>query len=329
MANTSPSESELLWIYERMYRSRVFENRIEEEYMVGKAPVFNMAKGPIPGEMHLSKGQEPCSAGVCVHMDERDFVSGSHRAHNAAVAKGVDLKAMTAEIFGRSTGLSRGFGGHMHLFDEAARFCCSGIVGQGIGIAAGQALVAQQEGRGGVAVAFTGEGAANQGIFHETLNLAALWKLPFICVIEDNQWGVSVSKARSTAIARNSDRAQSYGIKGYYVEDNDVLAVYQVAKEAISRARQGEGPSIIEIETVRMKGHFLPDAEGYIPKEEIASRKDPIPLFRERLCGEFGFAPGVLDELEANIDREVEEAIVFAKESDEPAPEEALCHVFA
>ncbi|MBV5323882.1 MAG: pyruvate dehydrogenase (acetyl-transferring) E1 component subunit alpha, partial [Rhodospirillaceae bacterium] len=169
----TPTRQQWLWMYETMVKSRAFEERIATAYFEGKSPVFNMANGPIPGEMHLSNGQEPCAVGVCAHLDAADFVTATHRPHHIAIAKGVDLDAMAAEIFGKKTGLSGGRGGHMHLFDAAVNFACSGIIAQGMGPAVGAATAFKLRGEKRVAVAFIGEGAANQGAFHESLNLAA------------------------------------------------------------------------------------------------------------------------------------------------------------
>ncbi|MCY1519042.1 Acetoin:2,6-dichlorophenolindophenol oxidoreductase subunit alpha [compost metagenome] len=298
--------------------------------MEGKTPVFNMANGPIPGEMHLSNGQEPCAVGVCAHLTAEDIVTATHRPHHIAVAKGVDLDEMVAEIFGKKTGLSGGRGGHMHLFDARVNFSCSGIIAQGMGPAVGAALSRQLQGKSGVAVAYLGEGAANQGAFHETLNLAALWKLPVVFVIEDNAWGISVAKAASTAIERNYLRAAAYGMPGVFVPGNDADAIFAAAGEAIARARAGEGPTLIEIETHRLAGHFMGDGETYRPagEKEALLAKDPIPAYRQRLL-----ELGVLDEIAAaDIDERarsrVDAAVQFARDSAYPAPEEALERVF-
>ena len=326
-----PTKETLAWMYEKMVTSRRFENAIEKIYMEGKSPVFNMADGPIPGEMHLSDGQEPVAVGVCAHLNPEDIVTATHRPHHQAIAKGVDLKGMAAEIFGKSTGLSGGRGGHMHIFDADVNFACSGIIGQGMGPAAGAALSRKLQGKPGVAISFIGEGAANQGAFHETLNMAAVWKLPLIIVIEDNAWGISVSKADSTAIERNSDRAAAYGIPGHYIPGNDPLKIYEVAGEAIARARAGDGPTLIEIETFRLAGHFMGDAEGYRPEGEKDAlfEKDPIPAMRATLLGDGQFTAQELDDLEASAQAAVDEAISFARESADPKPEDALTAVFA
>lgn len=327
----SPSRDELLWMYENMVTSRRFEEAIAKIYFEGKTPVFNMANGTIPGEMHLSDGQEPVAVGVCAHLKEEDIVTATHRPHHQAIAKGVDLKRMAAEIFGKKTGLSGGRGGHMHIFDPAVNFACSGIIGQGMGPAAGAALSRVMQKKPGVAVAFIGEGAVNQGAFHETMNLAAVWKLPFICVIEDNAWGISVSKRESTAVERNDVRAAAYGVPGHYIEGNDPYKIYDVAGEAIKRARAGEGPTLIEVETYRLAGHFMGDAEGYRPEGEKDGlfEADPIPKMRSRLIADGDATEAALDEIETKSQARVDEAIAFARESDDPAPEDALTSVFA
>ena len=326
---TVPDETKL-WMYQTMFLSRRFEETVEKIYLEGKTPAFNMANGPIPGEMHLSNGQEPVAVGVCAHLNAEDVVTATHRPHHQAIAKGVDLKRMAAEIFGKSTGLSGGRGGHMHLFDPAVNFACSGIIAQGMGPACGAALSRKMQNKPGVAVSFIGEGAVNQGAFHESLNLAAVWGLPVIFVVEDNTWGISVSKQDSTAVARNDVRAAAYDIPGYYVENNDPIAIYDIAGEAIARARAGGGPSLIEIETFRLAGHFMGDAEAYRPEGEKESLRlrDPIPAFRALLQKE-GVTAAQLDSLEVAADAEVAEAITFAQDSDYAPVEDALTHVFA
>lgn len=326
-----PTTEQRLWMYRHMVLSRYLEERIEALYMEGKTPVFNMAKGPIPGEMHLSNGQEPCAVGVCAHLTPDDIVTATHRPHHIAVAKGVDLDAMVAEIFGKATGLSGGRGGHMHLFDAAVNFSCSGIIGEGLGPAVGAALSRKMQGKPGVAVAFLGDGAANQGAFHESLNLAAVWRLPVVFVIEDNGWGISVPKQTSTAVPRNDRRASGYDIPGMHVADNDVEGVFAMAGEAIARAREGQGPSLIEIETSRLAGHFMGDGEDYRPKgeKERLEQRDPIPRYRQQLLD-----VGALDEtsdaeLVERAQARIETAIRFAQQSEFLPPEAALEEVFA
>jgi pyruvate dehydrogenase E1 component alpha subunit len=326
-----PTESQRIWMYRNMLISRYMEERIESIYMEGKKPVFNMANGPIPGEMHLSNGQEPCAVGVCAHLKAEDVVTATHRPHHIAVAKGVDLNRMMAEIFGKKTGLSGGRGGHMHLFDNDVNFACSGIVAQGMGPAVGAALSRKLQKKSGIAISYIGEGAANQGAFHETLNLASVWKLPVIFIIEDNDWGISVAKSTSTAVEKNSIRAASYDMPGIHIEDNCPDKIFSATKEAIERARRGEGPSLIEIKTSRLAGHFMGDAEDYRPKGEKDKlvKEDPIPTYRQKLIDAKIIT---LDDdlvLVEETQQIVEQAITFARDSEYPQPEEAMLHVFA
>jgi pyruvate dehydrogenase E1 component alpha subunit len=320
----------VLSMYRNMVTSRNFEQTTMAAYIEGKQPVFNMAAGPIPGEMHLSEGQEPCAVGVCAHLGPEDFVTASHRPHHVAIAKGVDLDAMTAEIMGRTTGLSQGRGGHMHLFDPAVGFSCSGIVGQGIAPAVGAALAFKMRGEARVAVAFTGEGAANQGVFHESLNLAALWKLPFVCVIEDNRYGISVPKSASTSVPRNDVRAAGYGIPGVYVPGNDPLAIYEAAGEAIARARRGEGPTLMELETTRISGHYAGDGQAYRPDEERErlAETDPIPKMRNWLLTTGVANSSAIERIELEARERVASAFAFARRSPEPGSDIALSCVY-
>jgi pyruvate dehydrogenase E1 component alpha subunit len=279
--------------------------------------------------MHLSAGQEPVAAGVCASLTADDAVTATHRPHHLAIAHGVDLRRMTAEIFGRVDGLGRGRGGHMHLFDPATHFSCSGIVAEGYPPALGQAFAFRRRGTDRVAVAVTGEGAANQGAFHESLNLAATWALPVVFVVEDNDWGISVPRDAATAVASNADRAAACGIPGERVEDNDVEAVHDAARRMVARARAGEGPSLLEVHTLRLWGHLEGDAQGYRPELDQEAEHDPIPRHEQRLR-----EAGLLDaEQVEQIKREatdrVEDAIAFAKASAVPDPSTATDYVFA
>ena len=323
-------ENHLLWVYRAMKTSRYFEEKMEKAYLEGKQPVFNIGAGPVPGEMHLSNGQEPAAASMIVHLTNNDTVTATHRPHHQAIAKGVDLKKMTAEIYGKKTGLGKGKGGHMHLFDPSVKFSCGGIVGAGIPHAVGAALANKKKGTDWVAVAFIGEGAANSGAFHESLNLAALWNLPFILVVENNSWGISVSMKNSTSVSSNDIRAKAYGINGYLVKDNEPLEMYRISKEAVERARKGKGPSIIEIETYRYLGHFQGDPELYRPKEEVPAlrMKDPIVRLKKHMLRENMVISGEIQALEHEIFKEVDNAYDFAVHSEYPEPEEALEDVF-
>ncbi|MEM8924795.1 MAG: thiamine pyrophosphate-dependent dehydrogenase E1 component subunit alpha [Actinomycetota bacterium] len=312
-----------------MVRIRQYESRILQEYHADKTPAWDIGAGLIPGEMHLSAGQEPAAVGVCAHLRKGDAITAPHRPHHFALAHGVDMNAMTAEIYGRTTGLCQGKGGHMHLFDPENHFSCSGIIAQGYPVACGQALAMKRRGTDNVAVAVAGEGAANQGAFHESLNLAALWNLPVIFVIEDNDWAISVPRSESTANTSNADRAAGYGIPGVRVENNDVEAVYEAAGAAIERARAGEGPSLIEVHTLRLWGHFEGDAQAYRSDLDTVDERDPIPRYAAALTESGDLTEAQVAEIAAAADAEVEDAIQFAVNSPIPAPEDALLHVFA
>jgi pyruvate dehydrogenase E1 component alpha subunit len=240
------------------------------------------------------------------------------------------MNKMMAEIFGRTTGLCHGKGGHMHLFDPETHFSCSGIIAEGYPVSCGQAMAFQREGSGRVSVAAAGDGAANQGAFHESLNLAALWNLPVVFVIEDNDWAISVPRSASTSVASNADRAAAYGIPGVRVEGNDVDAISEVAGEAVERARAGQGPSLLEIHTVRLWGHFEGDAQAYRGAElETLDERDPIPVYADKLKAAGVLTDADVESIAAEMSAEVEAAIEFATSSPEPAGSDALDHVFA
>ncbi|HTP21732.1 MAG TPA: thiamine pyrophosphate-dependent dehydrogenase E1 component subunit alpha [Solirubrobacteraceae bacterium] len=332
-----PHEDQLLWMYETMLVIRDFEERMVNIYLEGKLPpdiqhglAFDIGGGPVPGEMHLAAGQEPVAVGVCAHLREDDTVVGTHRPHHFAIAKGVPLDKMAAELFGKTGGLSRGKGGHMHLFDPERNFSCSGIEGASLPPATGAALAYKKLGQDSVAVSFFGEGAANQGTFHEALNLAGLWNLPAVFICEDNRWAISVPKDRSTAIESNADRAAAYGIPGVSVDHNDAVEVFAAAGDAIARARDGGGPTLIEVQTDRYLGHFQGDAEVYRPKGEPDELRanDPIPKLATQMREQ-----GVLDDardekIRSRASQRVTAAYDFARESPLPDPAEALEHVF-
>lgn len=323
-----PTPKQRIWMYEAMLKSRLFDDALFEAYWEGKKPVFHMGKGPLPGEMHQSFGQEPTAVGVCAHLGPDDAVGAGHRPHHVAIARGVNLKRMAAEVFGKKTGLSGGRGGHMHLYDNSVNFFCSGIIAEGMGPGAGIALARKMQKKPGIAVAYNGDGAVNQGAFHEVMNMAALWKLPFVCVIEDNNYAVSVTTKESTVVPAWK-RAAGYDCPGEYVKGNDPDLIFEAAARAVQHAREGKGPSILEIETERLHGHFIGDSAGYRSKDEVAGQKDPIPLYRKRLLDEKVLTSADMETLEANVKKEVDAAIKFARESEYPAPTEALDRVYA
>ncbi|MDE2629138.1 MAG: thiamine pyrophosphate-dependent dehydrogenase E1 component subunit alpha [Burkholderiales bacterium] len=324
-------------MYETMVEIRHYEETMATVYLEGKLPpqiqkglAFDIASGPIPGEMHLAAGQEPVAVGVCAHLTKNDTVVGTHRPHHFAIAKGVPLNAMTAEIFGKVTGLGKGKGGHMHLFDPEHKFSCSGIIGASLPPACGAGLAAKKLGTDWVAVAFFGEGAANQGSFHESLNLAALWQLPVIFVCEDNSWAISVAKSAATSIDRVADRASAYGMPGTRVANNDAIEVFDAVAPAVARARAGKGPSLIEVKTDRYLGHFQGDPEVYRPKDEVANlrKHDPIPTLGAVLKGRGMMTDGDDAAIVARARKRVADAFDHARRSAYPAGRDALADVF-
>lgn len=332
-----PSSDQMLSMYETMLVIRDFEESMATIYLEEKLPpniqaglAFDIGAGPVPGEMHLAAGQEPVAVGVCAHLGDEDTVVGTHRPHHFAIAKGVPLNEMTAEIFGKADGLSRGKGGHMHLFDPAHKFSCSGIEGASLPPTVGAALAAKKLGKDWVAVGFFGEGAANQGTFHEALNMAGLWQLPAVFVCEDNKWAISVPKKDSTAVSSNAARASAYGMPGIDVHHNDAVEVFEAAGEAIERARAGGGPTLIEVQTDRYLGHFQGDAEVYRPKGEPSElrEKDPIPQLAERLRERGALDDALATEIEERAKAKVADAYEFARNSPYPDPQEALTSVF-
>jgi len=324
-----PPVNDLQEMYADMVTARHYEERLQEEYLEGKQPAFDISAGPIPGELHLAAGQEAAAAGVCQHLRDDDTVTAPHRPHHVAIAKGVDLERMTAEIFGRETGLSGGKGGHMHLFDPEVNFACSGIIAQGCPPAAGAGLAAKKRNEDSVAVAYLGEGAVDQGGFLESLNFAAVRDLPVVFVIEDNDWAISMPKERVTDVEDGSRRAGGFDMPGVRVDHDDAVAVYEAAGRAVGRARDRNGPTLMEVQVHRRMGHFMGDPEVYRPEEDqaAATQRDSI----ERLAADLR-AKGVDDveiqELREGAEERVEDAIRWAKDQPKPDPGDAHEDVF-
>ena len=324
-----PSDTELQEMYGRMVTARYYEERLQEEYLEGKQPAFDISAGLIPGELHLAAGQEAAAAGVCAHLHDDDTVTAPHRPHHVAIAKGVDLDRMTAEIFGRRTGLSKGKGGHMHLFDQDVNFAGSGIIAEGCPPAVGAALAAKKRGEDSVAVAYLGEGAINQGGFLESLNLASVHNLPVVFVIEDNDWAISMPKERVTDVENGAQRADGFDMHGTRVDHDDAVAVYEAAGEAVGRARDGNGPTLLEVQVHRRMGHFMGDAEGYRPDAdtERAKQRDSIERMKNTLQNA-GIDENTIEDIRDRSHERVEEAIEWAKDQPEPDPGEAYEDVF-
>ena len=315
-------DSKLLRIYRTMLKIRMFEERVTREFR----------KGDMPGFVHTYIGAEAVATGICTHLDDDDYISSTHRGHGHCIAKGCSVKDMLAELYGRETGLCKGRGGSMHIADFARGMLgANAIVGGGIALAAGGALAIQTRGERGVAVTFFGDGACNQGILHETMNLASIWKLPLIFVCENNGWAESTPVSYSTSVPDVSTRASAYGFPGVTVDAADVKAVYEVADEAIARARNKQGPTLIEAKIGRMIGHYLGDPEGYRPKElkEEAKGKDPIPPFESMLIQNRTLAKEDLHKMRQEIEEELDDAVNYAKTSQLPAGEEVEAEVYA
>ena len=288
----------------------------------------------IYGVVHPYIGQEAIATGVCANLRPTDRIASNHRGHGHCIAKGADIRRMMAELFGRRDGYCKGKGGSMHIADfDVGMLGANGIVGAGLPITAGAALAAQLEGGDNVAVAFFGDGATGAGSFHESLNIAALWKLPVVWVCENNHFAVDTPVEVALAAGDVAALASGYNMPGITVDGNDVLAVHEAARVAVARARAGDGPSLLECKTWRGRMHALRDApppEGR-PSALIAdwAARDPIAAF-ERLLTDRGIAgPAEIAELRASVERDLAEAVEFAEASPFPAPEEALDDVFA
>src|SRR5262249_10779839 len=270
----------LLDAYRTMRTVRVFEQTLNELSQAGR----------VPGFLHLYAGEEAVAAGVSAHLGPHDYVASTHRGHGHAIAKGVDLNAMMAEIFGKRTGVCKGKGGSMHIADTGRGMLgANGIVAGGIPLACGAALSAKVRKTGGVAVSFFGDGATNEGSFHESLNLAAIYRLPAVFVIENNGYGEATPVEFHVAVKDLAVRAQAYGMPGVVADGMDFLDVFTKAGDAVSRARRGEGPTLLECKTYRYFGHYVGDPLTYRTKDEgerIRETRDPLALFERRVVGE-------------------------------------------
>lgn len=308
MSMTPEKQIEML---RKMYLIRAFEEMAENLYGLGK----------IHGTMHLSIGMEASAMGAVAALDEGDFILSTHRGHGHCIAKGVDLNRMMAEFIGKETGYCRGRGGSMHIADiESGILGANGVVGGGIPLSVGVGLSIKMQKLDKVVLCFFGEGAANIGPFHESLNMAAIWSLPIIFVCENNQYAMSFAFQKAFAIEKISDRAPGYGMPGTTVDGNDVMAVYAAVKEAVERARAGDGPTLVENLTYRWRGHSRSDINRYRSKEEIEAWKEKCPIehFRASLMGEGVLSEEEADTLEKDAYARIEAAVEFAEESPEP-----------
>ncbi len=314
-------EASLIASLRKMYLIRKFEEGAEQCY----------TRGLIHGTMHLSIGQEASAVASCLPLQSDDQITSTHRGHGHCLAKDADVSRMFAEFFGKETGYCKGRGGSMHIADvSSGNLGANGIVGGGIPIAVGAALSAKRLKTGKVVVCFFGDGANNEGAFHEALNMASVWKLPVVFVCENNKYGMSTSTEKSTAVAQIAERASGYNMPGKTVDGNEFSDVAQAMHEAINRARAGEGPSLVENMTYRWRGHSKSDRNRYRTKEEISEwmSQDPIARFSLMLQEHRIITSEAVVEMEADVDREISEAIEFAKSSPDPKPEDLTRDVY-
>lgn len=309
-------------MYKRMVGIRKFEERVRYLFL----------EGIMPGTIHQYDGQEACAVGVCFALKEGDVIASTHRPHGHALAKGLSYKELMAELFGKTTGCCKGKGGSMHVGNmEKGMLPAIAIVGGNIPIVTGMGLAFKLKGKKNVAVSFFGDGASNEGAFHEGINLASVYDLPAVFVCENNLYGASTHVSLACKVQNIADRACAYNIEGVVADGNDVLAVYEAAERLVEKARNGGGPSLLELKTFRRCGHSRRDAKAYMRKEEVEywMTRDPIPMFAGKLL-EAGFCTeSDLKRISSEVDAEIEEAVEYAQSSPDPKPEDALEDVFS
>jgi pyruvate dehydrogenase E1 component alpha subunit len=311
-----PNEK-LIEMYRKMLEIRYFEQTV----------YYLFLEGIIPGTIHLYTGQEAVAVGVCSSLRKDDFIVSTHRPHGHYIAKGGQIKKLMAELLGKKTGCCKGKGGSMHVCDfDVGMPPAIAIVGANVPIASGMALAFKMKGTDQVVACFFGDGAVNQGMWHEGVNIAAVWDLPVIFICENNFYAASTHISKVMKVKRIADRASAYGIPGVTVDGNDVTAVYKETCKAVDRARKGEGPTLIECLTYRHGGHSRSDPATYRPKEEVEEwlKKDPIPRFKNKLIEIGVLTVEQAEEIERSVRAEIEEAVKYAKESPFPEPETAL-----
>ncbi len=308
-------------LYRTMLTIRLFEQRVAREFRTGE----------IPGFVHMYIGEEAVAAGVCANLEDTDYITSTHRGHGHCIAKGCELGPMMAEIYGREDGLCKGRGGSMHIADfSRGMLGANAIVGGGIAVATGAGLAASVRGSDQVAVAFFGDGAANQGVLHESLNLASIWSLPVIYVCENNGFAESTPAGYATSVPDVATRAAAYGMPGVIADGSDVLEVFAAAHEAVRRARAGEGPTLLEVKTHRFMGHFEGDPDRYRDdgEREHARERDAVQSLRRRLISDGSADEGELDALSTEIQAAVSQAVEFARASPFPDPADVELYVY-
>ena len=315
-------KDKLLWMYERMQLIRVFETRVSTEF----------GKGKIPGFVHLYAGEEAVAVGICANLTDADYMTSTHRGHGHCVAKGVDVRGMMAELFGKATGICKGKGGSMHIADmDKGMLGANGIVGGGPPLACGSGLTAKTNGTDQVTICFFGDGASEQGTLHESLNLAAIWKLPIIFVAENNGYAESTPAHYHCSVENIADRASAYNMPGVTIDGNDLFAVYESAHEAVARARAGQGPSLLECKTYRHHGHFEGDAQTYKIAEEnekYRTELDPIKRFKEAVLARGLVSEAELADIDGQVNAAIDEAVTFAEDSPFPEVRETFTDVY-
>lgn len=306
---TALTREELIWMYRTMLRIRTFEENA----------VAYFKKGVVIGNMHMYVGEEAVATGVCKALNKDDYISSTHRCDGHLIAKGADVKKMMAELMGKETGICGGRAGKMHQSaPEVGVLCANGIVGASISLATGHALYCSMFAPQRVAVAFFGDGGGNQGSFHECLNLAAVWKLPVIFVCENNHYAITTSVETSTALGSFHQRAAGYGIPGVLVDGTDAVAVYEAARAAVARARAGDGPSLIECDTYRYRGHHEGDEQTYRTREEVEEvrkNRDCIHRMKALLQSQYGWEEQEDEDLTRQVEEEIAQAVSFGIES--------------
>jgi len=316
-----PDTATLVGLYERMLLIRRFEERASEYRLAGN----------IPGFLHPCIGQEASAVGTCAALGPDDVILSTHRGHGHMLARGADPARMYAELYARTEGYNRSKGGSLHMIDTELGFLgANGIVGGGIPIAGGAALQQKRRGQGGVAVSFFGDGAVNQGAFHEVLNLCSLWRLPAIFVCENNLYGEFTAQAEQSPVTEVAQRAVAYAMPGLRCDGNDVLAVRDTVAQAVARARAGQGPSLVEATTYRHRGHYEGDMCTYRPEGELEQwlERDPVITFPARLRSELGVAESELEAVRERVERRLDEAAEFAAAGTHPDPEQAVEDVY-
>jgi TPP-dependent pyruvate/acetoin dehydrogenase alpha subunit len=319
---TLPEKDKMVEMYRKMLEIRHFEEKV----------YYLFVQGILPGTVHLYTGQEAVAVGVCSNLRKDDFVTSTHRPHGHFIAKGGTLRRLMAELYAKKTGCSKAKGGSMHLCDFEVGFPPSiAIVAAAVPVASGMGLAFKMKRTDQVVACFFGDGATNEGAWHEGLNVAAIWKLPVIFVCENNVYAASTRTSTMMPVKNVVDRASAYGIPGMIVDGNDVLAVHNVVHEAVARARNGLGPSLIECLTYRHSGHSRGDPAPYRPKQEVEDwlKKDPIVRFKKKLAELNILTEDQAEQIEKSVLSDIDEAVSFAEKSPSPNPEEALQDVFA